>query len=239
VVADDAAPLRQTINATLVAATADEDARVRYAAYSALKDEARTDAIAEAFRRGLEDEDVNIRLLALNKLVAFEGASDEVVRQLLSALRDPGMAGHARNLLIDMGTPAAGSLIELLQSDETSLQIMVLDILGRIPLADHQESAVAQITAVLKSGDREVRIAAIEALDRMADPPSQEPELDQRYVHYAKALVRKYDVNEDGVLTAEEWRGMSTEMRNNARVADTNGDGRLTPVELALYLQRR
>ncbi len=53
------------------------------------------------------------------------------------------------------------------------------------------------------------------------------------YVKYAVGVIKKYDTNKDGVLTADEWKNMP----NDYSSADTNKDGRLTPVELGAAYQ--
>ena len=45
---------------------------------------------------------------------------------------------------------------------------------------------------------------------------------------YAVGVIKKYDKNSDGVLTEDEWKSMP----QDKSTADTDGDGRITPVEL-------
>jgi hypothetical protein len=59
--------------------------------------------------------------------------------------------------------------------------------------------------------------------------------LDERYVKFAGGLITKYDKNGDGVLTEDEWSGIS----GNYGEGDTNGDGKLTVEELAVKLSNR
>ncbi|MGM0490082.1 MAG: hypothetical protein ACQESR_25420 [Planctomycetota bacterium] len=59
-----------------------------------------------------------------------------------------------------------------------------------------------------------------------ADNPE---EVSPTYVKYAVGVIKKYDDNQDGVLTSDEWKSMGKDYAS----ADTDGDGRLTPVELA------
>ncbi len=53
--------------------------------------------------------------------------------------------------------------------------------------------------------------------------------VNDKYVKYAVGFIAKYDTNKDGVLVADEWKSMGKDYST----ADTDGDGRLTPVELA------
>ena len=48
------------------------------------------------------------------------------------------------------------------------------------------------------------------------------------YLKYAQSLVKQYDRNGDGVLTAEEWKGMSSKYQS----ADANHDGKITVDEV-------
>ncbi len=57
----------------------------------------------------------------------------------------------------------------------------------------------------------------------------------QKYVKYAVGLIRQYDTNKDGVLTQEEWSKMNTDYS----AADTDHDGRITPVELAAAFMKK
>lgn len=56
---------------------------------------------------------------------------------------------------------------------------------------------------------------------------------------YAAKVIERYDEDGDGVLSSEEWR----QMRGTPRLADLNGDGRITATEMAArvasYAQRR
>lgn len=57
-------------------------------------------------------------------------------------------------------------------------------------------------------------------------------DISARYVKFAVGVIRKYDTNKDGVLTAEEWKDMGRDYSSG----DTDADGRLTPAELATAL---
>ena len=59
--------------------------------------------------------------------------------------------------------------------------------------------------------------------------------LDPEYQQYAEGLIRKYDKNGDGILTADEW----SEMSKTPEAADTDHDGRLTATEYTLWLMKQ
>jgi Ca2+-binding EF-hand superfamily protein len=44
-------------------------------------------------------------------------------------------------------------------------------------------------------------------------------------------MIAQSDTNKDGVLTADEW----TKMNKDYSAADTDKDGRITPLELAAH----
>jgi Ca2+-binding EF-hand superfamily protein len=60
-------------------------------------------------------------------------------------------------------------------------------------------------------------------------------QVDKRYVKYAVGLIKRYDQNNDGVLTKDEWMKMS----NDYSAADKDGDGRITPTELAAEMAKQ
>jgi hypothetical protein len=62
-----------------------------------------------------------------------------------------------------------------------------------------------------------------------AAPPSN-VKVDPKTLKYVNGLVQKYDTNRDGVLTKDEWSSMS----KSPEKADTDGDGKITPLELAI-----
>ncbi len=59
-------------------------------------------------------------------------------------------------------------------------------------------------------------------------------EIDPKYVKYAESHIKKYDLNEDGVLTENEWRKMPQDYSS----ADTDKNGRISPMELGRFHQR-
>ena len=100
--ADEDTELQETITAALISATGDEDENVRLAAYVALKDQPRTDATSEVFRRGLNDDSKRVQLVALTKLVEEEGATEENLDRLIAAIGDPHISNEAIRLLIEL-----------------------------------------------------------------------------------------------------------------------------------------
>jgi Ca2+-binding EF-hand superfamily protein len=56
-----------------------------------------------------------------------------------------------------------------------------------------------------------------------------------KYVRYAVGFIRRYDTNKDGVLTQDEW----TKMNDDYSSADTDGDGRITPLELGAAFMKK
>ena len=52
------------------------------------------------------------------------------------------------------------------------------------------------------------------------------------YVKYAVGVIKKYDTNGDGMLSADEWKSMSKDPSS----ADTDGNGKITPDEYAVFL---
>ena len=56
-----------------------------------------------------------------------------------------------------------------------------------------------------------------------------------KVVKYAVGLIKRYDADNDGVLTENEWK----EMNSDYSSADVDKDGRITPLELGAALNRR
>ena len=234
--ADEGLELQESITTALISATEDTDEQVRYAAFVALKDQPQSDAVVAAFRRGLEDDYLNTRKLALSKLVDFDGPTDKVLERLISAIEeDPDLAPSARSLLAKIGEPAVPRVIKALESKKVNVRLTVADLLGSIRLGKHKREAVNHLTALLKDESCDVRVAAINALKSIAVTKSREISSKDKYVKYAKGLIEKYDANKDGVLTEEEWPKMKIDHRS----ADRDGNGRITAEELGSYLQNR
>ncbi|NLX55912.1 MAG: hypothetical protein GXY58_12420 [Planctomycetaceae bacterium] len=56
-----------------------------------------------------------------------------------------------------------------------------------------------------------------------------------KYITWAVGTIAKYDTNKDGVLTQDEWTKMNTDYSS----ADTDQDGRITPVELGAAVMKK
>lgn len=61
------------------------------------------------------------------------------------------------------------------------------------------------------------------------------PKIDPRYVAYYQKLLSKYDTNGDGALVADEYKTMS----KDPSAADTDGDGRISVNELAVWSMKK
>lgn len=64
------------------------------------------------------------------------------------------------------------------------------------------------------------------------DSPTASSNVPERFVKYAVSLITRYDTNKDGVLTEDEWQKMKADYSS----ADTDKDGRITPVEMGAAL---
>ena len=69
---------------------------------------------------------------------------------------------------------------------------------------------------------------------RSAAPATGGDDESRRYVEWAVKFMARYDTNKDGVLTEDEW----TKMPKDYSAADADGDGRITPAELAKFSQQ-
>ncbi|HUG71213.1 MAG TPA: hypothetical protein VMM76_25915 [Pirellulaceae bacterium] len=236
------------IVSALMDVAADADWEVRYAAYEALKSQPRSEQLLELFWRGLEDENLRIRRLSLDKIVELEGPTDKVLTRLISLQENrmkgiPGdlMAQAVQSHLIHIGAPALPYLLEAIKRDEVDHD--TVSALGQIPLGEYQTNVTTQLTALLKSDNKDVRLAAVRSLqnimlaepkrtaDAVASAEAKAQGLDPRYLSYYTKLLQKYDSNSDGSLTEDEWSKMS----RNPAAADTDQDGKITVIEYAKW----
>ena len=79
---------------------------------------------------------------------------------------------------------------------------------------------------VEETADGDTEEAVAEEADADAKATAEKA---SKYLAYAKGMIKKYDTNEDGSLSADEWEKMS---RSPAK-ADTDEDGLITAEELA------
>jgi hypothetical protein len=238
------------IISALIEVAADADASVRFAAFEALKIQPGSEQLLELFWRGLEDDDQKIRAISLDRIVELEGPTEKVLKRLallanarIVTTDDMEMRRLLQSHLISIGTPAIPYLIDALKEDEAPS--VAIAVLGKIPLGEYQAAVVAQLTALLKSDNRDVRLIAVHSLQNiMIAETKRETEgqakdetgaIDPRYLAYYTKLLQKYDSNADGSLTVDEWIAMS----KDPAAADTDQDGKITAVELAKWAMRR
>ena len=239
----------------------DADQGVRNAAFNALKSQPRSDELLELFWQGLEDDSLTVRTLSLDKVVEFEGPTKKVLTRLVVLASGPSiktvetleMQRRVQSHLISIGGPAIPYLIDSLKQDEASY--VAIYALGQIPLGEYQATVATQLTALLKSENKDVRLAAVRSLQNimiaeakakaqamvaeakakaLVEALTETGGVDPRYIEYYSKLLQKYDSNSDGSLTKDEWSKMS----KDPAAADEDGDGRITVVELAKWSMR-
>lgn len=237
-----------SIVSALIDVTKDADAEVRYAAFEVLRRQPASPELVDLYWQAFDEKDIKIQRLALDQVVAWEGASERVLTRLLSLLDIKGgspqgqsLAQAAKRHLVVAGEPAVPYLIEALKRDEWNL--LVVETLGEIPLGEFRGTVVPQLSALLKSENKYVKLAAVRSLDqimradakRNADDQvqaaSRSSGVDARYLAYYQKLLEKYDSSGDGWLTADEWSKMSKDPAE----ADTDKDGQITILELAKW----
>jgi hypothetical protein len=244
------------IISSLIEVAADADAQVRIAAFEALKIQPGSEQLLELFWRGLEDDDQRIRAISLDRVVELEGPTEKVLKRLillanarLVTTDDMEMRRLLQSHLISIGAPAIPYLIDALKEDHA--RYVAIAALGKLPLGEYQATVAAQLTALLKSDNKEVRLAAVQSLQNImiaeakretkaqasaaAQALAATGGIDPRYIAYYIKLLQKYDSNSDGSLTKDEWIVMS----KDPAAADTDQDGKITAVELAKWSMRR
>jgi Ca2+-binding EF-hand superfamily protein len=80
-----------------------------------------------------------------------------------------------------------------------------------------------------------VASASAPAVSASAPAASSSGSIDASYLRYAEGLIKKYDTDGDGELTASEWNKMS----RSPDGADADGNGRITVEEYARSLTNR
>lgn len=238
------------IISAMIELTEDADATVRYAAFDALGRRPQTDQFLELFWRGLEDDSTRIRRLCLDKIVEREGPTARVFARLISLQEKPlaslpekpkdftenAMAAEAQKHLIAFGATAVPYLLEALKRNEANHD--AVSALGKIPLGEYQATVAVQLTALLKSESKSVRLAAVQSLQSIMIAEAKGQALaetggiDPRLFAYYTKVLQKYDSNADGSLAKDEWNAMS----KDPAAADTDQDGKITAVELAKWL---
>lgn len=61
--------------------------------------------------------------------------------------------------------------------------------------------------------------------------------VDPKYISYAERIIGRYDKNNDGELTRDEWKEMPTRGNVNFSGVDLNGDGMVSAEEYAAWMQ--
>jgi hypothetical protein len=231
---DDSSEIEEQIHDALIRATKDADADVRIAAFRVLLGQRRSDAVVAAFREGLQDPHVNVRLISLAGVVRSEGPTDEVVRLLVSLLAQELMRESAKGYLVQFGATAIPAVEEALDEEETRL--VAIEILGKLGRGERQAEVAVRLIPQLDAEDAAVRLATVQALaELLSGKPAQSGSLDSRFLRYYQSLIKKYDLNKDDKLTEDEWKAMS---RNPAE-ADKNNDGEVTAEELMIWATRK
>jgi hypothetical protein len=217
----------------LVSVTKEADDEVRLAAFHALKDLPRSEEVEDAFRYALDDKNADVRLLALSDALNRQGPTDDVLDRLVRAIEDDKLRNFAYNSLIAIGEPAVPRLIGQIEDKNTKVIGMATDILGSAYLGEHQELAVACLTALLKKEDisPHIRVTAIGSLKSIA---TADPDKEHPFVRsFASMIIRKYDTNNDGVLSEQECNVDHDSQKYTG--ADQDGDGRINAEELVRF----
>ena len=81
----------------------------------------------------------------------------------------------------------------------------------------------------------EAKTEAPTAEPAAAGAPAAGGDVPAKVVKYAVGFIKRYDTNNDGVLTQDEW----TKMNTDYSAADLDKDGRITPLELGAHFNKR
>jgi hypothetical protein len=96
------------------------------------------------------------------------------------------------------------------------------------------ESTAAPVTLSSPIAEK-VHAAALPPTQLDADPSPAPHAIPQAFVAYADGVIKRFDSDHDGVLTAEEW----TAMPAPPSTADADGNGQITTSELAVWYVRK
>jgi HEAT repeat protein len=140
--------------------------------------------------RALADTDWRVRKTAVEAIVSIGG--DSCVTSLIQALSahdNAGMRNSAIEALIQIGSPAFGALLPMIETPDPDVRKFIVDILGDIK----DIRAVPALIKRLDDTDDNIRVASAEALGKIRDPRAVDALLaclnrsDQGWLDYAAA----------------------------------------------------
>ena len=91
------------------------------------------------------------------------------------------------------------------------------------------------ISARVRPGDSANPSEEMQPTLRSQQSKKRSSSLDQRYLMYSSAVIKKYDLDGDSKLSPDEW----SEMSNDPSAADKNKDGFITALELTAWSRRK
>lgn len=103
---------------------------------------------------------------------------------------------------------------------------------------DSSSTSTATAAPAGASDSTAAKSAAAPAATSTSDstsPAATEVTINSRMLAYAQGVIKKYDINGDAILTKEEWMSMSKDPTN----ADSDGDGKITSEEFAIWTVRQ
>lgn len=168
----------------LAKASADRDARVRLTAVTVLS-EFHDHQVTTALMQRLKDSDPKVRASAASGLAnADDPQAEDALASVLSD-PDPQVRLSAASSLAEMGDARAiavliadlRSPIADMRSTSTSIQPTIGPDSSRTPylLGRMGSTAIDPLIDVLRSGDRKMRVRAIQALGELRDPTAVQP----------------------------------------------------------------
>ncbi len=96
-------------------------------------------------------------------------------------------------------------------------------------------STPAAAAAAAANNGAEAKPAEAEASSAEQSAPAATGDVPAKVVKYAVGFIKRYDTNNDGVLTQDEWTKLGTDYSS----ADFDKDGRITPLELGAQFNKR